>query len=856
MIELKERKVMIDKNIYSYEEVYSESLKYFNGDELATSTWISKYAMKNRNGEFVESSPKDMHNRMSEKFAYMEDKFHNDNVDKNKLSDYGKKRKPLTKEKIYDYFDHFKYIIPQGSVMSMLGNDNMIGSLSNCIVLPKIYDSYGGIMYADQQLTQLYKRRCGVGLDISTLRPNGREVSNAAGSTTGAISFMDRFSNTTREVAQNGRRGALMITIDVAHPDVENFVTIKQDISKITGANISVKLSDEFMKAVTSESDFILRFPINYDTSDIDINEIPYDESITMGIDGCSIKKIKAKKLWDSIVNCAHKSAEPGIIFWDRQHVYSTSSMYPEFENISTNPCSEIGMGNDSCRLIATNMYGCVDNPYTKDASFNFDKWYEVNYESQRLMDDLVELELEAIDRILNKVNNDPEPDHIKAIEKETWKTLYESGKRGRRTGLGFTALSDAIAAIGLKIDSDDALSMIDNICKTKCEAEFDSSIDMAIERGSFDDWDYEIDNESEFIQMMKNDMPSIYNRMMRYGRRNISISTVAPTGSLSILAQTSSGIEPVYMLSYKRRKKINPSDGVSRVDFVDNLGDSWQEFDVYHPKLKTWMEVTGETDVTKSPYYGSSAPDIDWIKRVELQSVVQKYITHSISSTINLPNDVSADMVGEIYVESWKRGLKGITVYRDGSRSGVLISNEEKKTSQKIIKTNAPKRPKTLDCDIHQLTVQGKKWLVIVGLLDGDPYEVFAFKKKSIDISSKIINGKLTKAKRGMYNLDIEGLSLENISEHFETDEQEALTRLISTSLRHGVDINFIYEQLQKAEGTIVSFSKAIARSLKTYINGDHHTDKECASCGDPEGIIFQEGCLICKSCSYSKCG
>ncbi len=610
------------KTMLDAEEIKKASTKYFGGDELAASTWVNKYALRDKNGNVLEKTPDDMHKRMAHEFARKEREYAEISAMNGAfahLSEYGQKREFLSEEKIFDLFKDFKYVIPQGSVMFGLGNKHVIASLSNCVVLPEIYDSYGGVMYTDQQLTQLFKRRCGVGIDISTLRPSGCIVNNAAGTTTGAVSFMERFSNTTREVAQNGRRGALMITIDIAHPDVEQFVTIKQDLSKITGANISVRLSDEFMDAVVNDSEYTHRFPIESSKPEI-------------------TKTVKARELWNTIIKCAHQSAEPGLIFWDRQHKYSTSSVYPGFKNVSTNPCSEIAMqGGDSCRLIAMNLYNFVDKPFTKDASFNYQKFYEVTYESQRLMDDLVDLELESIEKILAKVNSDKEPYDIKQIELNTWKLLYEAGKKGRRTGLGFTALGDAIAALNMPFDSDKAMVEVEKIMHTKCEAEFTSSIDMAIERGSFEDFDEKIENTSEFVQMLEKELPEVYKRMMKFGRRNISISTVAPTGSLSILAQTSSGLEPVYMLSYKRRRKINPNDKDATVDFTDKMGDKWQEFVVYHPKVKTWMDVTGKTDITECPYYGSTAPEIDWIKRVELQSLVQKYTTHSISSTINL---------------------------------------------------------------------------------------------------------------------------------------------------------------------------------------------------------------------------
>ena len=566
------------ETIYNYNDALKKCLVYFKNDELAETTWMNKYAMKNKAGEFLESTPEEMHWRMAREFGRMEENHRHSmylNGTAELRSAYGKEREALTEEKVFQLFKDFKYVIPQGSVMSALGNKNMIASLSNCVVLPEIYDSYGGIMHTDQQLTQLFKRRCGVGIDISSLRPAGQTVSNAAGSTSGAVSFMERFSNTTREVAQNGRRGALMITMDIAHPDVKEFITIKQDLKKITGANISIRLSDEFMQAVSNNTSYTHRWPINSTTPEI-------------------TKEINARDLWNTVITSAHNTAEPGLIFWDRQHKYSTSSVYPGYENISTNPCSEIAMqGGDSCRLIALNLYNFVDNPFTKEASFDFEKFYKITYEAQRLQDDLVDLELEAIDRITDKINSDKEPDSIKQVELDTWKLLYDNGKNGRRTGLGFTALGDAIAALGMSYDSNDSIATIENIMKTKCEAEFNSSIDMAIERGPFKGFDPKIEETSEFVQMMKTEMPELHDKMMKYGRRNISLSTVAPTGTLSMLAQTSSGIEPVYLLSYTRRRKVNPNDPNAKISFTDEMGDHWEEFTVYHSKLKTLMEIS-----------------------------------------------------------------------------------------------------------------------------------------------------------------------------------------------------------------------------------------------------------------------
>ncbi len=840
--------ILAMEKTYAYQEVFDACLEYFGGDELAAGTWINKYALKNEKGELIELIPRDMHIRMAREFARVESKFKK--TESPYTSQYYKERSQLDEDAIFDLFDKFKYVIPQGSVMAALGNPYMLASLSNCVVLPEIKDSYGGIFYTDQQLAQLYKRRCGVGIDISTLRPSGMRVSNAAGTTSGAVSFMERFSNTTREVAQFGRRGALMITMDIAHPDIMDFITIKQDLKKVTGANISVRITDEFMLAVVKDSDFTLRWPIDSP-----------NPSIT--------KTIKAKELWETIIECAHNTAEPGIIFWDKQHHYSTSSVYPGFKNVSTNPCSEIAMqGGDSCRLIAINLFSFVENPFTPQAKFDNNKFYKVVYESQRLMDNLVELELEAIERILKKVESDPEPDYIKEVERSTWQILYDNGKKGRRTGLGFTALGDTLAALNLKFDSDESLIQIENIMRIKCRAEFESSIDMSIERGSFTGFDTRYENQSEFVKMLSKEFPEIHERMMQYGRRNISLSTVAPTGSLSILAQTSSGIEPVFMTHYKRRKKINPNDRNARVDFVDDSGDSWQEFDVYHPKLKLWMDITGNSDITQSPYFGSTAPEIDWIKRVEIQSIVQKYTTHSISSTINLPNDVSKEKVGEIYIKSWQKGLKGITVYRDGSRTGVLVSNDEKGNKTEKPTERPAKRPQSIEADVVRFVNASEKWIAVIGKIDGKPYEIFTGKAEdAFSLPDWVTKGWVIKNRteggasrydfkytdKAGYNVIIEGLSRSFNKEFWN------YAKLISGVLRHGMPIEHVIDLIQNLNldnDTINSWKSGVARALKQYIaDGTVAKDKECPSCGDKDGLVFEEGCLTCRSCGYSKC-
>ncbi|MCC6691294.1 MAG: adenosylcobalamin-dependent ribonucleoside-diphosphate reductase [Bacteroidia bacterium] len=830
--------------IYSYNDVLKTCLIYFNDDELAATTWINKYALRNEAGELLESSPDDMHRRMAKEFARIEKKQHKKNSTKKNLSEYGQRREALTEEKIFNFFKKFNYIVPQGSVMASLGNPNVLASYSNCVVLPEIEDSYGGILYTDHQLAQLFKRRCGVGIDVSSLRPEGNPVSNAARTTSGAVSFMERYSNTTREVAQKGRRGALMITMDVAHPDIAKFVAVKQDLSKITGANISVRLSDKFMNAVTGNENFLLHWPVNSKQPAIQ-------------------QAVKASELWKTIVRCAHTTAEPGLIFWDKQHSYSTSSVYPGFKNVSTNPCSEIAMqGGDSCRLIALNLFGLVENPFTPHVKFNYTKFYEVVYEAQRLMDDLVDLELEAIERILKKVKRDPESEAVKQIEIDTWKLLYRTGKKGRRTGLGFTALGDTLAALGHKFDSQEALVAVEKIMKIKCEAEFESSIDLAIERGKFASFNPRYENKSDFVQMLKKEFPRVYKRMIKYGRRNISISTVAPTGSLSILTQTSSGIEPVYMLSYKRRKKINSDDKNNKVDFVDELGDAWQEFKVLHAKFKQWMDISGQTEISKSPYWGSTASEIDWLRRIELQALIQKYVTHSISSTINLPSNISVEQVGTIYMEAWKRGLKGITVYRDGARSGVLVSNQSSAQKNETLS-----RPKTLDAEVVRFRNADEHWVAVVGLLNDRPYEIFTGREDDkffvpLNVDKGWVIKQITNS-GSQYDFrytDGEGnyKTVEGLSRSF-NPEYWNYAKLISGVLRQSMPLPQVIdlvENLKLDSDNINTWKSGVTRALKRYVSdGSTPTNRKCNSCGDHDGLVFEEGCLKCKSCGYSLC-
>jgi ribonucleoside-diphosphate reductase alpha chain len=835
----------------SKSQVLQFAIEYFGGDELAASSWVNKYCLKNLSGEYLEKTPDEMHRRMAREFGRVEAKADKEKkMKKADLSQYGQKRKPLTEEIIFKLFKNFKYLIPQGSVMALLGNQEAIGSLSNCVVIKAPLDSYGGIFYTDQQLAQLCKRRCGVGFDLSTIRPKGKIVQNAAGTSSGVVSFMERFSNTTREVSQNGRRGALMLTMDVSHPDIVDFITVKEDLTKVTGANISVRISDEFMLAVAENKPFNLCWPIGAKHPEVK-------------------REIDAAKLWQTIVQSAHSSAEPGIIFWDKQHKYSTSSIYPGFENESTNPCSEIAMqGGDSCRLMALNLFSFVNNPFTSEAVFDYEKFYQITYESQRLMDDLVTLEIESVDRIIEKIESDPEPDEIKNAELSTWRMLSENGKMGRRTGLGFTALADTLAGLGAKFDSNKSLEMIEEIMKTKCQAEFESSIDLAIERGKFSVYDSKIEEQSDFITHFKKEFPETYDRMVIHGRRNISISTVAPTGTVSLMAQTSSGIEPVFLLNYKRRRKMMESNP-EKADFVDELGDAWEEFDVYHPKLKQWIEMYPEKDFESNPFAGSTAGEIDWMKRIEIQAIAQKYVTHSISSTINLPEDTPVSVVNKIYLQAWRQGLKGLTVYRDGSRLGVLVKQDEKKNEgDNIVETLAPKRSQEIGAKVVRFRNENENWMAFVGLIGGRPYEIFTGRAEdSFALPNYVDAGWIIKSRddkrRSRYDfrfVDSQGynVTIEGLSRSF-TQEYWNYAKLISGILRHGmplIDVTHLISNLHFDNEHINTWKNGVNRALKYFIpNGTVTKDHLCPNCGDQEGLVFEEGCLHCKSCGHTSC-
>jgi ribonucleoside-diphosphate reductase alpha chain len=837
---------------FTSEEVLAEALTYFHGDDLAATTWLNKYALRNADGKLVEGSPADMHRRMAKEFARIETRYAPLPAEKRaQLSAYGQRRPALDEKRIFQLFDGFRDVVPQGSVMASLGDPYRLASLSNCVVIPAPLDSYGGIFHNDQQLAQLFKRRCGVGFDLSTLRPTGAAVSNAARTSTGAVSFMERFSNTTREVAQKGRRGALMLTMDIAHPDIEQFITIKQDLSKVTGANISVRVSDAFLQAVEADADFTLHWPIDSRSPRV-------------------TKVVKARALWNTLIGCAHATAEPGVIFWDRQQRYSTSSVYPGFRNESTNPCSEIAMqGGDSCRLIAINLYSFVTDAFTPQARFDHERFAAVTYEAQRLMDDLVDLELEAVDRILAKIDSDPEPDELKRTERETWQLLRDTGIKGRRTGLGFTGLADALAGINLKYDSDTAIEAVEGILRTKCRAEFDSSVDMAIERGAFAAFDPVVERTSEFTAMLAHELPEVHGRMMKHGRRNISLSTVAPTGTLSLLTRTSSGIEPVYMLGYTRRRKITHAEPNAVVSFTDDLGDQWEEFTVHHPRLLDWMQATRRTDPAESPYAGATANDIDWRRRVRLQSVVQKFTTHSISSTINLPSTATVEEVGGIYLEAWKQGLKGITVYRDGSRSGVLVATDVASTPGIDPNIHMP-RPERLEADVLRFNNDAEPWIAVVGLLNGKPYEIFTGKANGgFELPRWVNTGWVLKRKdpaRGKHIYDLEyadagdqRTTVQGLSRTF-NKEFWNYAILISGMLREGMPLPQVVDvvaNLNLYDANLGTWKNGVVRALERYIpDGTQAMGRKCPECGDAEGLYYEEGCLKCRSCGGAKCG
>ena len=837
--------------MHKIEDIKKETLKYFNGDELSADVWINKYSLKDSQGNHYELSPKDMHNRLAKEFSRIEKKY----------------PKPLSKKKIFDLLDKFKYIVPQGSPMSGIGNDFQTVSISNCFVIGNKCDSYGGIMRTDQEQIQLMKRRGGVGHDLSHIRPNGSPVKNSALTSTGVPLFMERFSNSTREVAQGGRRGALMLSISIRHPDAEDFIDAKLEAGKVTGANISIKLDDDFLEAVKTDGDYIQTFPINDETT----SGKGYLYDVIYESNGVYSRKIKAKRLWDKIVSNAWKSAEPGILFWDT--ILSESPARPygkDWEEVSTNPCGEIPLNPyDSCRLLAINLFSYVENPFTKDARFNFELFKEHARYAQRLSDDIVDLELEKIDKILEKINNDPESESIKSVEIDLWSKVKNTAIKGRRTGTGITGEGDMLAALDMKYGSDAGINFSEEVHKTLAIEAYKESVEMAKERGAFPIFDADLDYNSEFIKRICNEDDELFQDMLGIapvGRRNIALLTIAPTGTTSLMTQTTSGIEPVFMPVYKRRRKINPQEKDVKIDFTDETGDSWTEYNVFHHKFVEWFINWNELGLTykeglttlegkteqdlqiiseKSPYHKATANDVDWIAKVKMQGSVQKWVDHSISVTVNLPNDVKSSLVGDIYMTAYDAGCKGITIYRDGSRSGVLITKDSKEVKAKT-------RPKELPCDIHYVQANKKKYYVVVGLLDDKPYEIFAFGKKHIQIPQIRKDGVLIKIKSGVYNLKYNGTIIENITQHFQYPEEDGFTRLLSLLLRRDISIEDIVDQVNKSDSFIGGFYKAITRVLsKNYIE-DRDLEELCPNCNSP--LRMEEGCKKC-TCGFSAC-
>ena len=843
-------KVALGKKIYNQEEAVQASLKYFKGDDLAARVWVNKYALKDSFGNIFELTPDDMHRRLAKEIARIEQRYPN----------------PLTEDEIYNVLRDFKYIVPQGGPMTGIGNDYQIASLSNCFVVGNDgnSDSYGGIMKIDQEQVQLMKRRGGVGHDLSHIRPKGSPVKNSALTSTGIVPFMERYSNSTREVAQDGRRGALMLSVSIKHPDSENFIDAKLEQGKVTGANVSVKLQDDFMRAVEAGTLYKQQYPI-------DSKNPIYTKEIVAG------------DLWSKIVKNAWKSAEPGILFWDNIINESIPDCYADlgYRTVSTNPCGEIPLcPYDSCRLLAINLYSYVDKPFTKEAKFNFELFKEHVHYAQRIMDDIIDLELEKIDAILDKVNDDPEDEHIKFTERNLWENIKKKANEGRRTGIVITAEGDMLAALGLRYGSEIATDFSEEIHKTTALEAYRSSVYLAKDRGAFKMYSADREKNNPMINRIKDADPVLYEKMVKYGRRNIALLTIAPTGTTSLMTQTTSGIEPVFMPVYKRRRKVNPGDKDVRIDFVDELGDNWEEYVVFHHKFKTWMEANGhETNrnysqdelselVKVSPYFKATSNDVDWLAKVRMQGRIQKWVDHSISVTINLPADVKEELVGELFFEAWKSGCKGVTVYRDGSRSGVLISNDDK---EKKKSTGFPTtRPEKLEADVVRFQNNKDKWIAFVGLLGNKPYEIFtgfSDDEDGILLPRSITKGFIIKSRedeetsrydfqyinsRG-YKTTIEGLS------HKFNPVYWNYAKLISGTLRHGMPIHKIVDlvtSLQLDNETINSWKAGVARALKKYIpDGTLAEDAKCGECGSDE-VIYQEGCLTCISCGSSKCG
>lgn len=846
----------MDRKTYTFDEAFKASLDYFTGDELAAKVWVNKYALKDAFGNIYEESPNDMHHRLASEIARVEKKYPN----------------PLSEQELFDLFDHFRYIVPQGSPMTGIGNDYQIASLSNCFVigLDGQADSYGAIIRIDEEQVQLMKRRGGVGHDLSHIRPKGSPVKNSALTSTGLVPFMERYSNSTREVAQDGRRGALMLSVSIKHPDSEAFIDAKMTEGKVTGANVSVKIDDDFMNAAVNGGTYKQQYPID---SDFPVY----------------VKDIDASGLWKKIIHNAWKSAEPGVLFWDTILRESVPDCYADlgFRTVSTNPCGEIPLcPYDSCRLLAINLYSYVVNPFTSDAYFDYDLFKKHVGLAQRIMDDIIDLESEKIEMILAKIDSDPESMEVRQTERHLWEKIQRKTLQGRRTGVGITAEGDMIAALGLRYGTEEATDCAELIQKTLALAAYRSSVMLAKERGAFEIFDAKREEKNPFINRLREADPALYEDMLKYGRRNIACLTIAPTGTTSLMTQTTSGIEPVFLPVYKRRRKVNPNDSEARVDFVDETGDAFEEYIVFHHKFVTWMQANGysaskkytqeevEELVAKSPYYKATSNDVDWLQKVRMQGRIQKWVDHSISVTINLPNDVSEELVDSLYVEAWRCGCKGCTVYRDGSRSGVLIATDKKKKKEDCNCMQPPvivsTRPRELDADVVKFQNNREKWIAFVGLLNGRPYEIFtglADDDEGIMLPKNVSKGTIIKSydedgnkhydfqfknKRG-YKMTIEGLDGKFNPEYWN------YAKLISGVLRYGMPIDQVIKLVQGMElnsESINTWKNGVERALKKYLpNGMEAKGQKCPNCG-LETLIYQEGCLICTNCGASKCG
>ena len=839
---------------YSVEEVKEATIKYFNGDQLAADVWMNKYALKDSDGNIFELTPDDMHHRIAAEIARIENRYPN----------------PMSEEEVFDVLKNFKYIVPQGSPMAGIGNNFQISSLSNCFVIGTNgqSDSYGAIMKIDQEQVQLMKRRGGVGHDLSHIRPAGSPVKNCALTSTGVVPFMERYSNSTKEVAQDGRRGALMMSISINHPDSEDFIDSKMEQGRITNANVSVRISDEFMKAVKEGKPFVQKYPVD--------SEKPL-----------YTKEIDAKRLWNKIIHNAWQSAEPGVLFWDTITRESIPDCYADlgFKTLSTNPCGEIPLcAYDSCRLLAMNLYSYVEHPFTAEARFNAELFAKHVAIAQRMMDDIIDLEIEKIDAILEKVYSDPESDEVKRCEVDLWKNIRKKALEGRRTGIGITAEGDMLAALGKRYASDEAIEFSTSVQKLLAYEAYKSSVNLAKERGAFEVFDAKREENNPFINRLRAMDENFYQDMVKYGRRNIAMLTIAPTGTVSICTQTTSGIEPVFMVSYKRRRKVNPNDKNAKVSFTDNDGNSFEEYNVFHPKFMTWLEVNGynveevknyddaklQEIINQSPYYKATANDIDWVNKVKMQGEMQKWVDHSISVTVNVPAETTEELVSQIYQTAWECGCKGMTIYRDGSRTGVLVSNktkEEKKNAENdIIETHSPVRPKTLECDVVRFQNNYEKWIAFVGKINNKPYEIFLGKQDDFYLPPFVETAWITKNKdennKSRYDLqflDKQGfkITVEGLSRSF-SPEFWNYAKLISGILRHGMPITNVVTLIQNLsvnEDNINAWKNGIARALKRYIPDGTKVDKEvCPTCG--EALVYEDGCKHCKNCGYSKCG